>query len=155
MDQYAEFSCVSCRRLKRKCSKDLPTCSLCSRVGRTCLYQSPTSNPDSSYNISSDQSSSQHINGDVVAPGNIATPPVIAGFKPLPLSSRSPLVHSFLDSISMRGEEPALANGLQWQQLHRDAEPMPLKAAWAVADRFFETTYDWLPIGEWKTSTTT
>lgn len=33
---YAELSCTACRRLKRKCSKDLPTCALCKRVRRRC-----------------------------------------------------------------------------------------------------------------------
>ncbi|KAM0723257.1 hypothetical protein Q7P37_001458 [Cladosporium fusiforme] len=140
MGTYAELSCVSCRRLKRKCSKDLPSCSLCSRVGRACIYQSPPTGTDQA-----DQSHGQGLTGDA-APALAAAPVMITGFQPPPVSSKSPLVHSFLDSVSMRGEEPALASGLRWQDLHQDAVTMSLDDAWGTAGRFFATTYDWLPI---------
>lgn len=147
MDQFAEFSCVSCRRLKRKCSKDLPTCSLCSRVGRTCLYQPPSANTDR-FDAQIENGFEQHLNSDATASNSSTTPVLMTGFQPLPPSTKSPLAHSFLDSVSSRGEEPGLASGLLWQNLHPDAEPMPLEDAWITASRFFETTYEWLPIGE-------
>lgn len=34
----AEQSCGACKKLKRKCDKLLPECSLCSRTGRRCDY---------------------------------------------------------------------------------------------------------------------
>ena len=44
----AELSCTACRRLKRKCSKELPSCSLCKRVRRRCgtSYSIPYNNPE-------------------------------------------------------------------------------------------------------------
>lgn len=33
-----EYSCARCRRLKKKCTKESPTCSLCARVNATCTY---------------------------------------------------------------------------------------------------------------------
>lgn len=147
LDQFAEFTCVSCRRLKRKCSKDLPTCSLCSRVGRTCLYQPPSANPDQ-FDTQIENGFGQNLNGDATASASSTTPVLMTGFQPLPPSKKSPLAHSFLDSVATRGEEPALASSLLWQDLHPDAEPMTLEDAWITASRFFETTYDWLPIGE-------
>ena len=34
----ANQACSACRKQKRKCDKILPTCGLCSRMGRTCDY---------------------------------------------------------------------------------------------------------------------
>ncbi|OWT43581.1 fungal specific transcription factor [Pochonia chlamydosporia 170] len=36
--RQATQACRACRRLKRKCSRDLPSCSLCIRLGKTCEY---------------------------------------------------------------------------------------------------------------------
>ncbi|KAH8678310.1 hypothetical protein BX600DRAFT_148377 [Xylariales sp. PMI_506] len=36
--QKAPRACQACRRLKRKCSRDLPTCSLCIRLKKPCRY---------------------------------------------------------------------------------------------------------------------
>lgn len=43
----AQQACASCRKQKRKCDKQLPACSLCQRIGRTCDYtiESPGSLP--------------------------------------------------------------------------------------------------------------
>ncbi|KAI1077714.1 hypothetical protein F5B20DRAFT_572169 [Whalleya microplaca] len=40
MDRRARFACNACRRLKRKCPKELPSCSLCLRLGKPCTYPS-------------------------------------------------------------------------------------------------------------------
>ncbi|KAL0939844.1 fungal specific transcription factor [Colletotrichum truncatum] len=34
----APQSCRQCRRLKRKCPREFPSCSLCTRLGKTCQY---------------------------------------------------------------------------------------------------------------------
>ena len=34
----ANQACVACRKQKRKCTKELPTCELCTRMGRSCDY---------------------------------------------------------------------------------------------------------------------
>ncbi|KAH9818145.1 Fungal specific transcription factor domain [Teratosphaeria destructans] len=36
--QLASSACASCRKQKRKCDKQLPTCGLCQRIGRICDY---------------------------------------------------------------------------------------------------------------------
>lgn len=38
----AEVSCSACKRLKRKCDKQVPKCSLCLRTGRICDYITPS-----------------------------------------------------------------------------------------------------------------
>ncbi|KAH8886426.1 hypothetical protein GQ53DRAFT_694802 [Thozetella sp. PMI_491] len=44
----ASQACGACRRLKRRCTKELPACSLCTRLGKACQYTlSPAqSDPD-------------------------------------------------------------------------------------------------------------
>ena len=36
--ERAPRACNSCRDLKRRCTKELPQCGLCARVGRQCQY---------------------------------------------------------------------------------------------------------------------
>ncbi|KAI1774490.1 hypothetical protein F4818DRAFT_63833 [Hypoxylon cercidicola] len=38
MERRARFACIACRRLKRKCPKELPACSLCLRLEKRCEY---------------------------------------------------------------------------------------------------------------------
>lgn len=35
---YNQYACIRCRRLKKKCSKELPRCANCERQGETCEY---------------------------------------------------------------------------------------------------------------------
>ncbi|ETN37564.1 uncharacterized protein HMPREF1541_07186 [Cyphellophora europaea CBS 101466] len=42
----AAQACVACRKQKRKCDKQLPLCSLCSRMGRSCDYSDSTPTPN-------------------------------------------------------------------------------------------------------------
>lgn len=41
----APQACVACRKQKRKCSKELPSCSLCTRMSRPCDYSDNIPNP--------------------------------------------------------------------------------------------------------------
>lgn len=36
---HADQSCRDCKSRKRRCDKTLPSCSLCTRVGRVCSYE--------------------------------------------------------------------------------------------------------------------
>lgn len=37
---FARYSCTSCRKGKRKCTKELPKCQLCQKARRPCVYAS-------------------------------------------------------------------------------------------------------------------
>lgn len=37
--ELAPRACLSCKKQKRKCTKELPRCSLCSRMSRDCIYE--------------------------------------------------------------------------------------------------------------------
>ncbi|KAF3396978.1 hypothetical protein DPV78_008118 [Talaromyces pinophilus] len=38
-DSHASQVCLRCKKHKRKCGKELPTCSLCERLGQVCYYR--------------------------------------------------------------------------------------------------------------------
>lgn len=42
----ASQACVACRKQKRKCDKQLPSCSLCVRMNRPCDYSDSTPTPN-------------------------------------------------------------------------------------------------------------
>lgn len=42
----ASQACIACRRQKRKCDKQLPSCSLCTRMSRGCDYSDSTPTPN-------------------------------------------------------------------------------------------------------------
>ena len=144
--ERAEQSCASCKRLKRRCSKDLPTCLLCSRVGRRCDYSTgpvtPTrSDPDSStarLQTRSGTPSSFLFRSDVLP--NPFVPPT-------PSRGPSNLATCFLDSVAMRGVEAALPCDLLWRDVCSGLGEVSADEAASITDRYFSTTHSWLPIG--------
>jgi hypothetical protein len=145
--ERAEQSCASCKRLKRRCSKDLPTCLLCSRVGRRCDYSTgpvtPTrSDPDSGsarLQTRSGTPSSFLFRSDVLP--NPFVPPT-------PSRGSSNLATCFLDSVAMRGVDAALPCDLLWRDVCSGLGEVSADEAARVADRYFGTTHSWLPIGK-------
>lgn len=144
--ERAEQSCASCKRLKRRCSKDLPTCLLCSRVGRRCDYSigpvTPTrSDPDSSttarLQTRSGTPSSFLFRSDV-----LPNP-----FAPTPPRGTSNLATCFLDSVAMRGADAALPCDLIWRDVCSGLGEVSADEATSITDRYFKTTHSWLPIG--------
>lgn len=41
LTQKAHQACLTCKRQKRKCDKELPSCGLCLRMARPCDYSDP------------------------------------------------------------------------------------------------------------------
>lgn len=144
--ERAEQSCASCKRLKRRCSKDLPTCLLCSRVGRRCDYSvapvTPTrSDPDSTtarLQTRSGTPSSFVFRSDVLP--NPFVPPTSP-------SRSSTLATCFLDSVATRGVDAALPCDLLWRDVCPGLGEVSADEAASIADRYFSTTHLWLPIG--------
>lgn len=44
-ENYADHACQTCRRQKRKCTKELPKCLLCTRLSRACIYGDTSPSP--------------------------------------------------------------------------------------------------------------
>lgn len=132
----AELSCISCRRLKRRCTKDLPKCSLCSRVGRACEYPTPDATPDRQGAPRPDRPDS-NTSSYFGSPGSVPDLGITA--RPLPAAF-------FVDSVASRGTKAPLSNDLLWD--HVVSEPAALSTAQAeqVADTYFASTHQWLPI---------
>jgi hypothetical protein len=143
--ERAEQSCASCKRLKRRCSKDLPTCDLCSRVGRRCNYSATPSTPT--------RSDTEVATGRI--PSRTDTPASFPYRSEVSLSSfvsnipsevSSDLATCFLDSVATRGIDVALPGMLLWRDLCPSSEDIPKDEASNIIDRYFNTTHSWLPI---------
>lgn len=63
MDRRARFACVACRRLKRKCPKELPSCSLCLRLEKRCEYP-PRARASSESNTGESTTGHRSLNGE-------------------------------------------------------------------------------------------
>ena len=134
---HADLSCHACRKLKRKCSKELPSCSLCSRVGRTCDYSTPS--PDSP--------------GRQSRPGTAqlqaAGLPDWSSTASRSSSARSPKFNAawYIDSVSARGMEFDPTCELSWCDIPGiKTAAFTLQESQEIATRFFRTTHTWFPV---------
>ncbi|KAI1459889.1 hypothetical protein F4805DRAFT_35125 [Annulohypoxylon moriforme] len=144
MDRRARFACIACRRLKRKCPRELPSCSLCIRLEKRCEYPPRVRNaPDNS--TSESTTSFQSQNGEVSLP--------IPNNGSAENHEREPLLITkdiydfpamfFLDSeVCLK----PLSSELN-QALPSAVAPCNLSSeALTVYDRYFSTVHHWLPI---------
>jgi hypothetical protein len=147
--ERAEQSCASCKRLKRRCSKDLPTCDLCSRVGRRCNYSTTPSTPTRSdadvaierIQSRTDTPSSFPFRSEVSLGSFVSN---------VQSEVSSDLATCFLDSVATRGIDVALPGTLLWRDLCPGSEDISKDEASNIIDRYFSTTHSWLPIGAWR-----
>ena len=143
--ERAEQSCASCKRLKRRCSKDLPTCQLCSRVGRRCDYPSFPSTPTRS----DTEPRAERIQGRTETPASfpfrsdVSLPPFVSN---APSKESSELATCFLDSVATRGVEVTPPNTLLWRDVCPNGEDISKDEASNIVDRYFSTTHSWFPI---------
>jgi hypothetical protein len=139
----AEQSCASCKRLKRRCSKDLPTCQLCSRVGRRCDYSPIPSTPTRS----DTEPRNDRIRGRTGTPASVPFRSDVPLVSNVPSKGSSELATCFLDSVATRGVEVTPPSTLLWRDICPDGEDISKDEASKILDRYFSTTHSWLPIG--------
>lgn len=114
--ERAEQSCASCKRLKRRCSKDLPACQLCSRVGRRCDYSSIPSTPTRS----DTEPRAERIGGRTETPSSfpfrsdVSLAPFVSDISS---KTSSELATCFLDSVATRGVEVTPPSALLWRDV--------------------------------------
>ena len=143
--ERAEQSCASCKRLKRRCSKDLPTCQLCSRVGRRCDYSSIPSTPTRS----DTEPRVERIQGRTEIPASlhfrsdVSLAPFVSN---VPSKESSELAACFLDSVATRGVEVTPPSTLRWRDVCPEGEDISKDEASNIVDRYFSTTHSWFPI---------
>ncbi|KAI0011887.1 hypothetical protein F4779DRAFT_142393 [Xylariaceae sp. FL0662B] len=147
MNRRARFACTACRRLKRKCPKELPSCSLCLRLGKPCGY--PPRARDA--NAASD-----------LEPGaNFPTPDATADLRSLSDSPIRPQLgfaengaseqsHDnafpamyFLDSEAFTKLLPSDCH--HFTKIDTLSPDLPLEAH-MLYERYFSTIHPWLPI---------
>lgn len=136
----AEFACVACRRLKRKCNKALPSCSLCTRVGRTCDYQDPSAlnegeSPARKSRIHLKKSGrNTHLSSQVGTPTSDSSD---ASTRP---------GRWFLDSVATRGSQMSLTRFLLWTDVISHPAPPSMVEARAILAHYVSTSHQWFPI---------
>ena len=160
---HAELSCTSCRRLKRKCSKDVPICSLCRKVGRNCEYPTPISSPGrQSHPPDADGADSTldwthaRFQGDAGIYDEGLTesrsssnyPNLLARKNGHPSESgpRFPAAW-FIDSVAARGMEVPIPGDLRWKDLNTLPFTLSIGDARRISERYFQTIHFWLPVG--------
>lgn len=143
--ERAEQSCKSCKRLKRRCSKDMPSCQLCIRVGRRCDYTSSPSTPTrSETEVGSERTSSRNLTPRSINSGsNILSNSTIPH---VPSDASSDLASCFLDSVATRGMDVSSPCTLLWRDVGPSSDDISKEEAIAITDRYFNTTHSWLPI---------
>lgn len=144
-ERHAELSCTPCKRLKRRCSKDLPTCSLCSKVGRKCVYPTQSTTPTRSEPPSELGTGGSRTRNGTPTPFSFRS---TAPSNPFVQNPPSKLVFCFLDSIASRGSDAALPCDLQWRDVCPNSGEIINGRAMDIVRLYFDTTHLWLPIGK-------
>lgn len=141
-------SCLSCRQLKRRCSRQIPHCALCMRVGRTCeydsvqaLHSSTAARPGVPCASASRLSNADRLlaRGAPITPGSLTPRATDEGSLSLEAI--------FLDSVRCRGESIALPSDVEWADVCVDIPPATTAEAGLILRTFFASTHTWLPIG--------
>ena len=145
----AKIACVACYRLKRKCTRELPSCALCKRVRRRCEYEESPATPssrtrDSSGRTSLERSSRWHD----AEPSSPQGPRLPLAQAPRDLSRSSGRFPAawFLDSVYCRGSKMILPDAFDWDDLVQEPVSLNSSQAWNAADRYFASVQCWLPI---------
>lgn len=158
----ADLSCVACRRLKRKCSKDRPACSLCHRVGRLCQYPPLTpSSPGSAtqsgrYRFPAesppidDQRKRRRrqtyglasLSGDANGSAGPASPTSA----PAAVRPRFPAVW-YLDSMTAKSMAVSSNSTLQWSDVEGVFVEPSMDEVKSAFREYRDSVHHWLPVG--------
>lgn len=144
--QQSRFSCLSCRQLKRRCSRQLPSCALCVRVGRLCEYDGPAAIARPAGQSSPTSNEISNASAQFADALSGAEPSI----SPLNTDDGSvPLPAVFLDSIQSRGAKIALPPNLEWHDVCSHLHSASSHEAGAVVEAFHASTHTWFPISEY------
>ena len=138
------ISCLSCRRLKRKCSKERPACSLCVRVGRVCDYSNLSSPEPTDANFLR-QRQQGHANDLNSAGLSLATVSQMQKTKFVTIRNNFPEVW-FLDSALARGLQKKVVHQVKWIDITNAQDSMSITEARLISNEYFKTVHIWLPI---------
>ncbi|KAI1492885.1 hypothetical protein F5X96DRAFT_690015 [Biscogniauxia mediterranea] len=153
MNRKARFACKACRRLKLKCPRELPSCTLCIRLEKKCEYppralgshhHHQRSAPDDPTAIDLDNrrsgSSSSSSSGTLAADPGRSSPAPETQQTQLRACENFPVMY-FLDS------ETCVKPLSPTEALHPTAaSAQPTPEAQAVFEAYFSSVHPWLPI---------
>ncbi|KAK9440793.1 hypothetical protein VB005_05427 [Metarhizium brunneum] len=138
--RHAIQACRACRRLKRKCSRDIPSCSLCLRLSKKCEYRPGDAGSEPAPNT--DLASRLHDLEQLLqgkGPSDLMPLPSYAD-----VNSSFPAAF-FLDPdhYSKFGQHDLSSEQLPWvEKAH-----VLVQDDWReVCERFLSTIYTWLPM---------
>ena len=155
---FSSLSCNSCRRLKRKCSKQWPQCALCSRVGRCCDYPTPESTP--AHDTAVVEANSQPQSGapiprarDIRRHARYQTTSYARRSSVLPSPSSASVPSSgvsiaacFLDSVATRGRSRVEPTALKWDDVNEQLAALTTDDATNIIYQYRQTAHQWLPV---------
>lgn len=144
-ERHAELSCTPCKRLKRRCSKDLPACSLCVRVGRRCVYPTVSTTPTRTEPPSELDTTGLRTRTGTPTPFSFRSDVPSNPFVQRP--SRN-VAFNFLDSIASRGTGEPMSCDLSWREVCPGSEEICYDEAMNIFGKYLATTHLWLPIGQ-------
>lgn len=161
-----DLSCLACKRLKRKCSRDQPACFLCRKTNRPCRY--PDNQPiEDSNQIPELQARIRELEKQLsqskvsnVQQAELVTP--AAGYSILAQSQeakkfsaeesalgiRQEFSKLVLDSVAFRNSELGLWQNIQSSLSHHSQCPFEASQLEQVIQGHILTTHVWLPIGK-------
>lgn len=159
----SDQSCLACKRLKRKCSKEIPRCSLCQRVGRKCQYPS-NNHADKSTDVTAlerrvrelesllKSSQTPKALGEVQAPatpssyrtGSTITESPFTGPEHVP----SRFASVFLDSVACRYTDFGPSRDIDWPRYEASQFLSGPECLRRIAQEYIQRTHPWLPISQ-------
>ncbi|PTB37144.1 uncharacterized protein TrAFT101_010879 [Trichoderma asperellum] len=134
---YSSQACRACRRLKRKCTREVPKCSLCHRLGKACEYAEP---------IAAEAASriEQTLHVGTTSPSGILLNNNLAASFPRP-AQEFPLAF-FLDSEDLA---PQGVNSFSWSR-HLDINELVTEHLdddrAALCEEYLSTVHEWVPM---------
>ncbi|KAL7813556.1 fungal-specific transcription factor domain-containing protein [Trichoderma aethiopicum] len=139
---FASQACRACRRLKRKCTREVPTCALCYRLGKTCEYAETAASEST---ISSRLNHiEQLLQVEGISPSRAFSGISAAAFFPKPAEA-FPLPF-FLDSEYLTSQS---VNALSWSRhpyIHQIVDEHLDDDRVALCEQYLSTVHKWLPM---------
>lgn len=163
-DSLADLSCISCRKLKRKCSKGVPTCSLCARVGRVCEYPTPPTRAErasvngkrtwdqaNGFDASPEKDYSSGLARAAEAGRFSRARPLHVAGGPSPVAAEQhdgPRFNRawYVDSVAARAMNVSATTDLQWNDIEGFDVSISLDDAKQIAADYFQRTHEWFPV---------
>ncbi|KAL7931889.1 fungal-specific transcription factor domain-containing protein [Trichoderma chlorosporum] len=139
---FASQACQACRRLKRKCTREAPTCALCYRLGKTCEY-AETAASDST--ISTRLGHIERLlHVDEVSPSRTFPGTSPAAF--FPRTAEAFPLPFFLDSEFLTPQGSNSLSGSHHPQLYQTLSEQPDSDRVALCEEYLKTVHKWLPM---------